>query len=286
MDDRSLTVDCLAGGETAGSPYAAWRARGRAAFPALDVDEAGFARYLDGILEARAQRSGEMEDRAVEDLYLAYACISGVEGAVAAFEATCASAIRAALSGATASVAERDEIEQQLRTELLVGSPRSAAKIRSYRGEATLARFAAVAARRMAISMSRTKQVEARARQAMSVGSVLTWSDPAIAMAKERYRDQFRCALEDAIGLLAPRERLLLRLHLVEGATTRKIAQMYHVSQPTASRWVESARQHVGAETERLLRKRLHLTPAEIRSLARLIQSQLELSLSGLLGQS
>ena len=91
--------------------------------------------------------------------------------------------------------------------------------------------------------------------------------------------------MKDALGALGERDRLLLRLHLVSGVSVENIGNMYGVSQSTASRWLAKAREDVAGEAQRLLRERLGVAPSEVASLADLVASQLDLSMSRILGR-
>src|SRR5262249_5070934 len=96
-------------------------------------------------------------------------------------------------------------------------------------------------------------------------------------------RAEFERAMEDALLLLDERDRLLLRLQLVSQISVESIGKMYGVAQATASRWLASARDRVQTEVTRLLRRRLGASPAEIVSLAGVMASQIDLSISRLL---
>jgi RNA polymerase sigma-70 factor (ECF subfamily) len=58
---------------------------------------------------------------------------------------------------------------------------------------------------------------------------------------------------------------------------------MYGVSQSTASRWLADARETIRDELNRLLKSRLDVSRGELASLAGLVASQLDLSMSRLL---
>ena len=75
----------------------------------------------------------------------------------------------------------------------------------------------------------------------------------------------------------------MLRLNLVRQISLEDIGRMYGVAQSTASRWLASARDQVRAEVTRLLRQRLGASPDEIASLAGVMASQIDLSISRLL---
>ena len=106
---------------------------------------------------------------------------------------------------------------------------------------------------------------------------------PELVYAKQRYRAEFEQAMTDALVVLGDRERLLLKLHLVSGRSVESIGKMYGVSQATASRWLKSARETLSDEVTRLLRGRLHASPDELASLAGVVASQIDLSISRLL---
>lgn len=90
--------------------------------------------------------------------------------------------------------------------------------------------------------------------------------------------------MSEALAGAGARDRLILHLHLCGRVTVESIGKMYGVSQSTASRWLADARGAVSEEVTRRLRERLGLGPSELRSLAGLVASQLELSMSRLLG--
>ena len=259
-------------------------ARARKTFPDFALPDETFVRHLANCAAANRQDVARLASLAIEDLFLACACAAGDLNAIAQFENVCAAAIRTAIATVTATRVERDEVEQQLRTDLLVGRAGAPPKIAAYGGRAPLSRWVGVAARRLAISMARATGAEARARERAAFDHHVGWCDPAVALAKQRYRDDFRWALEQAIAHLGKREQMLLRLHLVAGATTRRIATMYAVSQPTASRWLEEARRDIVDEVRRLLGERLGLRPGDLDSLAAVLLSDVDVSLCRLLG--
>jgi len=122
--------------------------------------------------------------------------------------------------------------------------------------------------------------LEAALDDAKAVGS---GGDVALELIKERYREEFEEAVRAAVRGLPLRQRNLLRLHLCGGVTTRKLAAMYQVNQSTAARWVADAREQVRAETRARLSERLRLSAAEIDSLAGVLLSRLDISLTGCL---
>jgi len=257
--------------------------RGRAAFPQLALDDEAFAEHL-----GRAVRLGEpdvssIDGLAIEDLFLACACLQGVRGAPAVFDARYGATMRGAV-GRIVSAADIDEVHQQLQKSLLVGSETSPPKIGSYAGKAPLERWVGVSARRAALMWLRENRTEHDARAAASAQPTLaSTAHPETAYMKEKYRGAFEGALAQALERLPEQERALLRLHLVNGVSLEKIGTMFSVSQPTASRWLAAARAKLLDDVKQTLAPQLGTSSAELASLAGMVASRIDLSLSTLL---
>jgi len=219
----------------------------------------------------------------IEDLYLACACLHGVGGAAALFAARYGATLRGAVTRIV-GVADTDEVHQQLQQSLLVGSETSPPKIGGYAGRAPLERWVGVSARRAALMWLRENRTEHNARAAAgaepALGSPL---HPETSYMKEKYRREFEVALTQALERLPEQERALLRLHLVNGVSLEKIGTMFSVSQPTASRWLAAARTKLLDDVKQTLAPRLGASSAELASLAGMVASRIDLSLSTLL---
>ena len=258
-------------------------ARGRAAFPDLAVDDDTFVARLIAVLTPEAPTGASLAALEIEDLYLACACGAQATGAAAAFTARHGATIRGAIVRIVRG-GDAGEIEQQFVDALLVGSALAAAKITGYAGKAPLDRWVGVAAQRAALMWLRSNRAEARALQGAAAEPDARGAlGPESVYAKERYRTAFEDALREALARVPDRERVLLRLHLVNGVTVDKIGKMFDVSQATASRWLAAARETVLDDVKATLGKRLGTTPEELASIAGLVASRLDLSLSLLL---
>ena len=264
---------------------AALVARGRAAHPGLAVDGRAFVRRLarcaagDG---AEAPRS--LQQLHAEDLYLACGCAAGIDGAAARFEERCGPRLKVVLAAAVKSPDLRAEIRQRVLDLLLVGSVDAPPKISDYGGQGPLDSWTAVVAQRQLARLMRKDATEQRAREGAAVEAALDAGvPPEVAFAKQRYRGEFERAMADALAALEERDRLLLRLQLVSQISVENIGKMYGVAQATASRWLAAARDRVQTEVTRLLRERLNASPDQIASLAGVVASQIDLSISRLL---
>jgi RNA polymerase sigma-70 factor (ECF subfamily) len=127
--------------------------------------------------------------------------------------------------------------------------------------------------------MRRHEEAEGRARRAAEETEAAL-ADPELSFIKERYRDRVRAATQRALEVLDDRERMIFRLHLVDGVTVERIGQVYGVSHSTVSRWFAAARGKVLDEAQRVIREELKISAADFDSLRRLVISQLDVSLS------
>ena len=265
------------------SELAAACARAHAAFPQLPLDDATFVAHLArivGVGETGVEPVGAL---ALDDLYLACACLAGLPGAVATFEARHGTTIGGAI-GRIVAASDVDEARQQLVQSLLVGSEASPPKIGTYAGKAPLDRWLGVSAQRAALMWLRENRAERRARDAAANEATATpEAHPETAYIKEKYRGEFEVALGGALERLPDRDRVLLRLHLVNGVSVEKIGKMFSVSQPTASRWLAAARARLLDDIKQTLGARLGTSSSELASLAGMVASRLDLSLSMLL---
>jgi RNA polymerase sigma-70 factor len=110
--------------------------------------------------------------------------------------------------------------------------------------------------------------------------------DPELRQMKELYRAEYASALRAAIASLGERERVLLRLHHVDGLRLAKIGALYGVTESTASRWLAAAAEKVASEATRRLREQLGVSPSSLASIARMVESGLDLSIHRLLRDS
>ena len=79
---------------------------------------------------------------------------------------------------------------------------------------------------------------------------------------------------------LAPEQRNVLRMSLVEGLSVDELAPVFGVHRATAARLLQRARDAVSEGTKRRLTERLSLETSELESILRLVRSQLDLSIS------
>lgn len=260
-------------------------ARGRAAFPTLPVDDEAFAGHMERALK-RMSDSAIVADLAAEDLYLAYACLTGVPGAAGALMARHGDLVRRTVER-LAGKSNADEIVQDLFSRLIVGSVGSAPEIEDYAGRGPLARWLEVVAQRAALMWLRTERRKANiAGRAAMEPRAATETPPEAVLFREWHGSAFEQALKAALQRVPTKDRAILRLHFIDGVGTEKIGKMLGVSQPTASRWLKKVRLGILADLKLSLRRELKMSSNEIGSLASLATRRLESSIAQLLKES
>ncbi len=241
------------------------------AFAARAEAEWGFAGD-PGLLGAWVAEHGA--DQPDPGLALACALFHRDAAALACFERRVAPRIKAALRKLGATDAEADEHVQTTRTRLLVDD--GGARLKTYRGLGSFDAFATTAAVR-AWHSSHQKAKPADGDDALA--RLPTTADLERALARTGQKQHFADAFRQALAELSPRERALLRLNLVDGASIDELAPMYAVSRATVARWLAAARVSLQGRTVRALAQRTKLGGAELDGLMASLESGFDLSL-------
>jgi RNA polymerase sigma-70 factor (ECF subfamily) len=247
----------------------------RAAWPELAVDEAAFLAFM---LERVEEPAGLSEERAAE-LVLAFACSVADPRALEAFEQRYTARVPDWVRRIDRNPAFAAEVQQILRERLLTGSP---PRIAEFRGSGSLEGWLRVSATRAALELLRAGKRE----QPIDEPSELAgeWlDDPELEYLKARYRDDFKQALSEALESLGDRERAVLGMYLVDGLNIERIGKLYDVHRATVARWISAAREELYAGAQRRLGERLAISAGEFESIARLVRSQLDLSVRRIL---
>ncbi len=245
--------------------------RARERHPLVRADPAAFAEHV-------ASREGTRAEH-LPELYLAWAAGRGDPAAVRALDALVDAECAAAARRVDRSPAFADEVRQALRIRLLVAED-GRVRIDDYMGRGPLRGWLGVAALRVALNLVRgAKPTSADVLSEL----VSDEADPELRHLRTLYRAEFREALAGALAALPERDRALLRLAYVDGLTMTKLGRLYAVHETTAARWVAKAAEAVAAEARRRLMARLSLSPSSLDSVARLVLSNLDLSISRVL---
>jgi RNA polymerase sigma-70 factor (ECF subfamily) len=250
-----------------------------AAWPEVKLAAEEFVPYLAIRLPAGDDPVESLAALQVADLYLACACSRGDPGALAAFDARCLSVVDLALARMSAPRAVVDEVKQMVRRLLLVAEGRPP-RIVDYAGRGDLRGFVRVTAVREALHLLRRGRPElALDTAADALGVRAASDDPELAYLKDLYRAEFKIAFREAMGALSDRQRNLIAQHFLDGLTLEQMAALYRVHRATVVRWLAAAREALLRGTHRAMTARLKVRPAELDSILRLIDSQLDVSI-------
>lgn len=247
-------------------------AEGRLVYPALPIT----TEWLRGHGESLGLT--EPPDERGADLCLACACASGDPAAIALFERHFLLPAKSSISRVRSDPDFVDEAAQVLRQKLLIGPP---PRIAGYRAAAPLSAWVRIAATRMGLDLSKGSPTE---RPLFEDQLPPDLCSPELLLLKHTYRQEFTETLREAVRALSPRDRNVLRLHLAGGLTIDEIAVPYRVHRATVARWLVAIPARILGEVNRLLATRHpDLSAVDVEVLARLVESQLHLSLSGTL---
>lgn len=269
----------------------AWAAgaalRGRTAWPALDVSEDELIRIaaLHGAEAAPNARGLDLDALDVAELYLAAACARGDPAGLHALRGRYFAPVARALRRMGVAAAQHDEAWQILCERLLVSEAGARPRIVRYAGTGKLTGLMTVAVTRLALNW-RDKD----SRQ-VSGDDWLRWlpacgPDPEVQAMKKRHAIELKQELEAAVAALNTRERMVLRLHLVERLGIDDIAAICSVHRATAARIAARAKDRLAEQLRARLMSRWNVAHAELPALKALVDSHIDLSLSRLLSRS
>ena len=201
-----------------------------------------------------------------------------------AFEQRFGPVIRRAVSRVLDTNDERQEAEQRARQHLLVEETEGPPRISRYLGQGPLEKWVSVACMRVAISFGRAESAERRLRE-KAIAEV-AGIDPEALLAKGEVRSAFESAVTDALAGLKSRERLILKLYLVSGMTIDAIGKSLGVTRQAVSKTIARAREQIITHVQKSVQQNLKITREDLSSVLRFVASQLDVSISRVLGKS
>jgi RNA polymerase sigma-70 factor, ECF subfamily len=230
---------------------------------------AGYAREVD-LADAALEHAG--------DLLLACACLRNDPRAILELERMLQTSVAGFVARIDTGTRFVDEVRQRLRERLLHGEP---PRLLRYSGAGPLESWLRVVAVRLALDLKREAEVAHEPLQAeLSHEIVDGLSDPENELLKARYQGVFESAVAAGIQRLTSRQRAVLRLYLLSHLNIEEIGRIYSVNRSSVARWIAAAQKAISSEVVRQLKERQGLSPSEVTSLARVIQSQIQISLA------
>ncbi len=283
-----------AGGVDAGSLAPALDelvARGAEAWPKVRVDPVAVVEQAARLLPASLQAEEVADSLAAlhaGDLHLACGCAAHSAAALAAFDGAFldARALGAALHRLDRSPIFADEVRQAVREKLFVARKGAPVRIAGYSGRAPLSAWLRVVLVRTAVDLHRAGgAANADNNDGRAAGEQAAGESPELRFLKDRYGPIYQDAVRAALATLDDGQRKLLRLQLVEGLSSSRIAGLLGVDRSTITRRIAGCRAQLMSEIRERLRTSLRISTAELNSLAELVKSQLHVSVVRLLGR-
>lgn len=257
--------------------------RARAAWPELRVDERVFVAYAG----ARFGPGQTLQNTHAEGLYLACACATGDEQAIAMFRDSY-QAVMGAVYRRLGLQRHAEEVTQRVLRMIFVAEGDRRPSIENYTGRGSLANWVRVLTVREAYRATRKEQ-RVKKREVGGVDerimdrAVNESANPELLHLKRDYRAKFKASFQLAFERLTHRERNILRYQYLDGLNIDQIGTIYGVSRATVARWRAGARARLLSETRKIMRDEHRVPLEEFDGAMRLIESAMDVSLSRLL---
>ncbi|MBK7864940.1 MAG: sigma-70 family RNA polymerase sigma factor [Archangiaceae bacterium] len=254
----------------------------RAAWPRLEVDATQFAAHLGAHLRA----DSELARLHVADLYLAFACLLGDPHALTEVDQVLSSGVPAVFGQLPAGLTP-DEVLQRLRLKLFVRSGEAPPAIAGYSGRGALVQWLRAAAVRVIQDFARrgAGRHEAATSDDALIETPAAGHDADLQYLKGRYAAEFKAAFQETLKELSPRDLNLLRLSYLDGVSPEEIGRIYQTHRTTVWRWLGQCREALLTGTRRRLAERVKVSEGELSSLMNAVHSQLDVSISRMLGR-
>jgi RNA polymerase sigma-70 factor (ECF subfamily) len=236
-----------------------------------------FMTYLASRVEVTEDPRTSLNAMHADDLYLVAACLDRDSQALKLLDLHF---LGKASRAASTKEPRGAELQQELRTHLLVGPPGGEPALTSYRGTGPLGawlRLIAVRLARAAVKASR----KSKASSDEVLDGLVDNKNPEVLYLKRRYTSEVAEAVTQALGALPIRDRNLLNQYYADRMTSDEIAVLYRLNGSTVRRNLARLRKQLLVETHRRLTEKLQLSPHEAESLIAFVRSELEITLSG-----
>jgi RNA polymerase sigma-70 factor, ECF subfamily len=221
------------------------------------------------------------------DYYLAYAALAGAPLAVRRVRETAAREVEAVARRARRQAADASDLLQSIVTRLLVSGPGGGPPgLASYGGAGPLAVWLRVVAARELVSRGRKRAdvVDDDAARGHVMPASGSGADPEADYLRTKYRAVFHRAFKDAAAELSPEDRNILRYHYVDSFSIDRLSAMYGLHRASVARRIHRAREALLGATRERLRREAFASDTELESVLRVVESQVELSVTSLFG--
>jgi RNA polymerase sigma-70 factor (ECF subfamily) len=258
----------------------------RLAWPDVSLPDDAFVAFLGARLPPTEPLDTALASAQAEDLFLACACLRGDPRALEAFDRLYLAHVPSFLSSLRESDGFLEEAAQVLRERLLVGHGGGGPQLAEYAGRGSLQGWLRVTSVRCALNLRESEKRHRPSDTPLEPEMLGVEGDPELAYLKARYRTEFEAAFKAAMRSISARDRSLLRFYVVDRLNIEQIGAIHGVHRATVARWIADTRRRILEEAHRQIRDRLNVSGTELESLQRLVRSQLDVSIAGILGST
>jgi RNA polymerase sigma-70 factor (ECF subfamily) len=178
-----------------------------------------------------------------------------------------------------------EEVLQQIQVTLLVATPDAPPRITQYRGAGSLLTWVKV----MVIRELRKRSVKGAPAREEELGTIVDrlWGrdDPEHDALLRRHRPEIQAIVRDAVQSMAPDDRMLLKLGVVDGVSTVKLGPRIGLNQSTVWRKLDRIKRDLNQAIHDHLKKRFNLSTRDLESMMNALRSSLDLSISQIFGK-
>lgn len=268
-------------------PVEAWLARARDAAPEIEAPLSAVAKLLGARLAAESEPEATLDNLDPGEVWLACACGAGDAAALQLVERRYITGAIASLKSMRLDDAQLDDVLQAVRQKLLMVGDDGVTRLEEYAGQGRLAALVRVVAVRTALDLVRGEQRrpdQAAKHDRDPADALLSEGlSPELEVIRQRHTAAFKTAFQGAVAALSPKDRAVLRMHLIDRLSIDDIAALHSAHRSSAARWLKEIRAGLGKATRQTLRAELRLSTKELESLYRAVDSQLDLSFARIL---
>ncbi len=251
--------------------------------------ELGRAAHLEVPL-APAQFAAALESRSVEprfapDVYLAAAIEHRVPAALTWLQQQVHRSVRGLSERVPVQLLA--DIESAVLELVAVGSDQRPARIREYAARGPLVGWLQVLVSRMAQQRAEapsTRVADGALESALLDELEHSGAGVELQVLRAKFHGALGASLRAAAQALPERDRALLRMHYVDAIGLDELGRAYQVHRATISRWLMAAREAYLVATRAELSRRTGVSAAEVDSVVRALQSQVDVSLRRVFG--
>ena len=275
--------------ETLREALTGWLERARNAEPDVEAPLPAVARLIAAKVRDAEDPAAALDELDAGEAWLACACGAGDSTATDRVERRYIAGVVASLRPMQLGDAMRDDVIQAVRRKLLLPGPDGVTKLEEYAGQGRLAALVRVVAVRTALDQLRgeARRPDKAADEPEGAVDALMGGglSPELQVIRQHHTQAFKAAFQAAVADLSPRDRGVLRMHLLDRLSIDDIAALHSVHRSSAARWLKDIRAALGRATRMKLRAELKLSTKELESLYRVVDSQLDLSFARILNE-